>query len=67
MGIREHIGEIFKRQKCGKSLYKYHMVKKMDKFFEAVSSGAEWFSLTSQYVSHFSEIEYEDNLYFWKS
>jgi hypothetical protein len=36
VGIREHIGEIFKRLKCGKSLYKYHIIKKMDKFIDAV-------------------------------
>ena len=54
--IREHIGNIYMRQRCGQSFYKYTIAKIMDKFYDAVKAGAERYSLTSQYVAHFSEL-----------
>lgn len=64
--LRERIGDRFKRLKCGQHLYRYHLMKTIDKFFDAVKMGAERFALTSQYVSHFSEIEEGQDIYLWK-
>jgi hypothetical protein len=47
-GIREHFGNIFKRQMCGFSLYKYHISKTQDKYFEASRAGVERYGITKQ-------------------
>ena len=64
--LRERIGDRYKRLKCGQSLYRYHIMKTMDKFYAAVKAGAERFSLCSKYVPHFSELQYGEDLYYWK-
>lgn len=66
VSLRERIGDRFKRLKCGQNLYRYHLMKTVEKFFDAVKAGAERFALTSQYISHFSELEYGEDVYHWK-
>ena len=63
VGLRERLGDKFKKLRCGNSLYRYHLHKTREKFVRAVQAGAERFALTSRYVSHFSEIEIGEDIY----
>lgn len=64
--LRERIGDRYKRSKCGSSIYRYHILQTMEKFFNCLKSGAERFSLCSKYVPHFSELQYGEDLYYQK-
>lgn len=65
-GLRERIGDRFKRKKTGQSMYRYYIMKTMRKFTEAVEANSERFSLSSKYVPHFSELTYGEDLWYWK-
>lgn len=65
-GLRERIGDRYKRKKTGQSMYRYQIMKTMRKFTEAVEQNSERFSLGSKYVPHFSELTYGEDLWFWK-
>lgn len=54
--LRERMGEYYRKKKCGKSFYKYQLMKTMNSFYEIVKTGAERFPISGQEVPHFSEM-----------
>lgn len=56
VGLRESTGDRFRKLNCGQNFHRYQLMKTQNKFFQAVKAGAEKYSLTSRYASHFSEL-----------
>ena len=65
-GMRERIGDRYRRKKTGVSMYKYQIMKTMRKYTDAVEQNSERFSLASKYLPHFSELTYGEDLWFQK-
>ena len=64
--IRERIGDLYKRNQCGSSFYRYSIAKRMKQFYRLVKANTERFSLSSKYVPHFSEMQYGEDIYLLK-
>lgn len=64
MGVRERIGDRFKKKKCGTLLYRYHIMKSIEKLYKQMKAGIETFPL-QPHSTNFTTVQQMEQI--WKN